>query len=114
MILPPAGVPSFCAGPPPLRRVPLRVRLVTDAGGELVHAAAGVCSAMPPGSAAVAGLVSGLSEIGPVSSTAPVVIVHGTPPKRHASVSDDDPPTSQFNPIVTVTALTTNENPLST
>jgi len=107
VILPPAGLPSFCPTPTSAlqstSRFALAARQVFDWLAPRPAQASSL--AMPAFSAGGGGLVSGLSEIGPVSFT--------------STVTFDVPPTNtsrsgnpQFRPIVTVRNVTTNGNPI--
>jgi len=107
VILPPAGLPSFCPAPTsalqPTSRFALAARQLFDWLAPRPAQASSL--AMPAFSAGGGGLVSGLSEIGPVSFT--------------STVTFDVPPTNtsrsgnpQFRPIVTVRNVTTNGNPI--
>ena len=101
-ILPPAGSPTFCSVQPPL----------TASRSDFTSVMQLAASWFAPKSLFAApafggggGLVSGLSEIGPVTYT-PVVSFSQPPLDSRLSASP------QFKKPVTVTVLTTNGNPL--
>ena len=108
VILPPAGLPSFCPAQTGARDEPealftLAARQVVDWLAPSPAYAARF--AMPAFSGGGGGLVSGLSEIGPVSFTSTVAYVV---PPRNTSRSANP----QFRPIVTVRNVSTNGNPI--
>ena len=102
-ILPPAGVPNFCTNPPPFT--------ASRSGfGSMMDLAASWFTPKSlfaaPAFGGGGGLVSGLSEIGPVTFTP--VVSFSTPPKD-SKLSAKNP---QFKDTVTVTVLSANKNPL--
>lgn len=102
-ILAPAGVPGFCSSQPPLNTY-------RSGFGSMMDLAASWFTpkplfAMPPFGGG-GGLVSGLSEIGPVTFTA--VVSFKTPPQNSKLSAKNQ----QFSPTVEVTVLTTHGNPL--
>jgi hypothetical protein len=102
VILPPAGLPSFCptslGSRQPTSSFALAARQVVDwLAPQPAHAA----SMAPARFGGGGGLVSGLSEIGPVSFTSTVAYVV---PPRNTSRSANP----QFRPIVTVRNVSTN------
>ena len=106
VILPPAGLPSFCPAQTGARQSTstfvLAARQVVD---WLAPQPARAASFAPAFNGGGGGLVSGLSEIGPVSFTSTVAYVV---PPRNTSRSASP----QFRPIVTVRNVTTNGNPI--
>jgi hypothetical protein len=107
VILPPAGLPSFCPAPLGSRQstsaLALAARQVAD--WLMPRPAQASSLAMPAFNGGGGGLVSGLSEIGPVSFTSTVAYVV---PPRNTSRSAEP----QFRPIVTVRNVSTNGNPI--
>ena len=107
VILPPAGLPSFCPAPigslQPTSSFALAARRVFDWLAPRPAQASSL--AMPTLSRGGGGLVSGLSEIGPVSFISTVAF---DVPPRNSSRSANP----QFRPIVTVRNVTTNGNPI--
>ena len=107
VILPPAGVPNFCPASIgsglPTSSFALAARQVVDWLAPRPAQAASF--AAPPRLGGGGGLVSGLSEIGPVSFTSTVAYVV---PPRNTSRSAHP----QFRPIVTVRNVSTNGNPI--
>ena len=108
VILPPAGVPSFCAATQigarePMSSFALAARQLVD---WLAPQPAYASRLAMPAFGGGGGLVSGLSEIGPVSFTSTVAwVVRPRDTKRSAN--------PQFAPTVTVRNVTTNGNPIS-
>ena len=106
VILPPAGLPSFCptrtGARPSLPRFALAARQMVD---WLAPRQAQAASFAPAFNGGGGGLVSGLSEIGPVSFTSTVAF---DVPPRNTSRSADP----QFRPVVTVRNVSTNGNPI--
>ncbi len=107
VILPPAGLPSFCPAPigslQSTSSFAQAARQVVDwLAPRPVQAST---LAMPAFSGGGGGLVSGLSEIGPVSFISTVAF---DVPPRNSSRSANP----QFRPIVTVRNVTTNGNPI--
>jgi hypothetical protein len=101
-ILPPTGAPSFCASPPPLSAY-------RSGFGSMMELAASLFTPKSlfaaPSFGGGGGLVTGLSEIGPVTYTP--VVSFSTPPKDSKLSASP-----QFKDPVTVTVLTTHNNPL--
>ena len=106
VILPPAGLPSFCPPQTGARQstspFALAARQVVD---WLAPRPARAASFAPAFNGGGGGLVSGLSEIGPVSFTSTVAYV--VPPGNTSRSASP-----QFRPIVTVRNVTTNGNPI--
>ena len=106
VILPPAGVPSFCPTSIGSRQTTssfaLAARQVVD---WLAPRPAHAASMAPTRFGGGGGLVSGLSEIGPVSFVSTVAYVV---PPRNTSRSAKP----QFRPVVTVRNVSTNGNPI--
>jgi hypothetical protein len=108
VILAPAGLPSFCPAQSGARQTTssfaLAARRVVDwLAPQPAHASS---MAMPAFGGGGGGLVSGLSEIGPVSFTSTVQwVVKPGNTKRSAN--------QQFVPTVTVKNVSTNGNPIS-
>jgi hypothetical protein len=100
-ILPPAGSPGFCASPPPLTAY-------RSGFGSMMELAASWFTPKSlfaaPAFGGGGGLVTGLSEIGPVTFT-PVVAFAVAPKNTKLSASP------QFTPTVKVTVLSTHGNP---
>ena len=101
-VLPPAGIPTFCTTQPPLTASRSGFR-------SMMEVAAGWFTPQPlfamPLRLGGGGLVSGLSEIGPVTYTS--VVSFTTPPKNSKLSASP-----QFKDVVTVTDTTANGNPL--
>jgi hypothetical protein len=106
VILPPAGMPSFCPAPTSTLEstssFALAARQVVD---WLAPRPAHAASFAPTLARGGGGLVSGLSEIGPVSFISTVAF---DVPPRNTSRSANP----QFRPIVTVRNVSTNGNPI--
>lgn len=106
VILPPAGMPSFCPAPTSTLEstssFALAARQVVD---WLAPRPARAASFAPTLARGGGGLVSGLSEIGPVSFISTVAF---DVPPRNTSRSANP----QFRPIVTVRNVSTNGNPI--
>jgi hypothetical protein len=106
VILPPAGMPSFCPAPTSALEstssFALAARQVVD---WLAPRPAHAASFAPTLARGGGGLVSGLSEIGPVSFISTVAF---DVPPRNTSRSANP----QFRPIVTVRNVSTNGNPI--
>jgi hypothetical protein len=102
VVLPPAGVPSFCANPPALDAY-------RSGFGSMMDLAASWFTPQPlfamPAFGGGGGLVSGLSEIGPVTYTS---VVSFTVPPKNTKLSASP----QFPSVITVTDTTANGNPL--
>jgi hypothetical protein len=106
VILPPAGMPSFCPTETSARETvssfALAVRQVVDWLAPRQAQAAAFAPTLARGGG---GLVSGLSDIGPVSFTSTVAYV--VPPQNTSRSASP-----QFRPIVTVRNVSTNGNPI--
>lgn len=118
-ILPPAGAPSFCheaqvnlgQGASPFA---FAVRTLGSwLAPQPAHAARAM---MPPLGGGGGGLVSGLSEIGPVEFTATLAFVANIPNAARRDTTkalDGNPATSQFSPMIRVRAASAVGNPLA-
>ena len=122
VILPPAGRPNFCPAPPSASLDP--------AGSPFAFAARTLASWLAPQPAYAArammppsygggggGLVSGLSEIGPVEFTGSLAFQGNVPNAARSDTAkalDGNPLTSQFIPIIRVRAVSAaGQNPLA-
>jgi hypothetical protein len=104
VILPPAGLPSFCTNPPPLWASRSGFGSVMDLAASWFTPRP-LYAAMPAFDDGGGGLVSGLSEIGPVIYTS---VVSYTVAPQNTTVSANP----QFTPTVAVLDTTSNGNPL--
>ncbi len=107
VILPPAGIPGFCSvsigALQPMSSFALAARQVVD---WLAPRPAHALSLAMPARGGGGGLVSGLSEIGPVSFTSTVEWV--VPPRNTKRSANP-----QFVPVVTARNVSANGNPIS-
>ena len=121
VILPPAGRPAFCPAAPTVGLEPMHSPFAfaarTLASWLAPQPAYAARAMMPAFGGGGGGLVSGLSEIGPVEFTASLAFTDSI---RNAARSDttkgildNDPTTSQFPPIIKVRAQTVAGNPLA-
>jgi hypothetical protein len=101
-ILPPAGAPGFCTSQPPLDAYRSGFSSMMELAASWFTPKSLFAA---PAFGGGGGLVSGLSEIGPVTFTP--VVSFSTPPKDSKLSARP-----QFRPPVTVTVLSTKNNPL--
>jgi hypothetical protein len=121
VILPPAGRPAFCPAAPTSSldpaRSPFAFAAQTLASWFAPRPAYAARAMMPAFGGGGGGLVSGLSEIGPVEFTASVAftdaIKNAARSDTTKGILDNNPNTSQFPSIIQVRARTVAGNPLA-